>query len=190
MFNANTGLLILRRARYELKSNNDPSLCIVFSAMAVECEVSRLFFRWSRVGQGTQRRRVGDTELEERLRTYRSVKRTLEKTAELMHPAGMRNFIVSRSGISRRIATGFPNLDADRFVPIVVKQLFWPRNRILHLGDTAYDVRAATRAFNVASLTLFVYQELNAKKREDLRRGIGCQTAPCSRPVTRLHLGS
>src|SRR2546425_8454429 len=63
-FNMNAGLLILRRARYELRSNDDPSLCIVFAAMAVECEISRFFFKWSRVGQGARQPRVGDAELE------------------------------------------------------------------------------------------------------------------------------
>jgi hypothetical protein len=162
------GPLVLRRARHELKEQSDIPLSMVFSAMAVDCEVSRLYLKWTRIGALKQRRHLSNAELDESLRSLGFSTQRLKRTAELMHPAGLSDFVSVHREIRDWIQGGFPSLDVARLPETITEALYWPRNRILHVGDTKYDDVAARRSFNVAQLTIHIYQKLDAEKRKVL----------------------
>ena len=166
-FNLNTGLLVLRRARYEFKQQHDIPLSMVFAAMAVDCELSRLYLKWGHIAAFRDRRRIGDAELEEQLRRLGSATQRLEGVARVMHASGLSDFVLNRPEIRDWIASGFPSLNAATLAETVTEALFWPRNRILHVGDTNYDEAAGRKSFNVAQLVLHIYQAMDAEKRKE-----------------------
>lgn len=167
-FNLNPGLLILRRARYEFKQQRDVPLSMVLSAMAVDCELSRLYLKWGHIAALQDRCNIGDAELEEQLRRLGSATQRLKGVARLMHPPGLSHFVLTRVELRDWIKSGFPSLNAARLGETVTEALFWPRNRILHVGDTKYDETAGRRSFNVAQLVMHIYQTMDAVKRNDI----------------------
>jgi hypothetical protein len=155
--NLQIGPLILNRARYELKEQNDIPMSMVLSAMAADCELSRLHFKWVRIAELGEARVISDEELEKQIRSYRSVSDKLSGIARLMHTSGLVDFVANQGEVRGVVETGFPSLDVCRLAETITEVLFWPRNRILHLGQTKYNLEAAKRSFNVATLVIYIY---------------------------------
>lgn len=162
------GPLVLNRARYELKVQNDIPMSMVFSATAVDCELSRLHFKWVRIRELGERKAISDEELESQLRSYGRASDKLSGVALLMNEGGLTDFVVRREPLCDQITTGFPSLEVSRLADSITEALFWPRNRILHLGQTKYDLEAGRRSLNIAALTIQIYQSMDAVKRAEL----------------------
>lgn len=169
-------LLLLRRAQHEFAERQDSSLCIVLAAMAVECLLSRLYFKWSpiEVDPNDDNRRPAHEKLEKQFRKLGPAKKKLATAADLMHSEGLSAFVRRSPEIRGVISSGFPSLNADDLPQTIVEGLFWPRNRILHLGRTdSVDENSAARAFNVAQLVIRIYHLMDEEKaQEGQPRGI------------------
>lgn len=158
------GYKILFRSRYELIEAEDYPLSIVFSATAFECELARLYFKWSDITALQSGKRVSDGELEEVLRKYKSIDVRVEEVCKLMDPLGFQEFVESSTELRQTVTGGFPSLHLNSFTSDFQQKLFWPRNRILHLADTSFKKADAVRCFNIATLGLRILEELDEKK--------------------------
>ncbi|HUI28824.1 MAG TPA: hypothetical protein VLX91_01315 [Candidatus Acidoferrales bacterium] len=145
---------LLSRGRYEFYHNSDYSLCIVFSATAMECELSRLYFKWTRATPPFPT----DSEIEESLRRFRNVASRIDEVTKLMKPIGITGFVAANTAIANAIKKDFPSFDMNDLSQSFQRELFWPRNRILHLGQTGFDTKQAEHCFNIASLGLTILQ--------------------------------
>lgn len=164
--NVTTGYKLLWRSQYELKEKKDYNLSIVFSATAVECELSRLFFKWDFIGRDED---ISNAELEEQLRRYKTINIKIKEIAKLMDSRGFTRFVKETDDLRGMIVAGFPSLNIDSLPSSFQEKLFWPRNRILHLGDSRYDKEdAAIRCFNIATLGLKILEVMDRKKRETI----------------------
>lgn len=163
--NVTTGVKLLWRSGYELKEKKDYSLSIVFSATAVECELSRLYFRWSDIAALEQNKEISDAELEKHLRDYRTINIKFEEVAKLMDPRGFTQFAKETDDLRCMIEQGFPSLKLNCLSKSFQEKLFWPRNRILHLGVSRYGQEDANRCFNIAALGLRILEIMDEKKR-------------------------
>lgn len=163
--NVTTGFKLLYRSRYELMGNHDFSLSIVFSATAVDCELSRLHFKWRSIGGLSEGRSPTDAELEEQLRSFRSIAVKMEQVCRLMHPGGVVDFVQSDHQLKETVECGFPSLELSDLSKSFQMRLFWPRNRVLHLADATFSLDDAKRCFNIATLGLRILEALDQKKR-------------------------
>lgn len=164
--NVTIGYKLLWRSQYELKEKKDYNLTIVFSAMAVECELSRLFFKWNFIGRDED---ISNAELEEQLRHYKTINIKIEEIAKLMDSRGITQFVKETDDLREMIVSGFPSLYIDSLPISFQKNLFWPRNRILHLGDYRYaKEEAAIRCLNIAALGLKILEVMDRKKLETI----------------------
>ena len=159
-----TGDKLIRRSLFEYHDNSDYALCVVFAAMAMECELSRLFIKWSRIDS------LGgswptDHELEGSLRKFSNIAARIDEVARLMYPAGFTSFVQSQTEIKQMIIDGFNRLDVNDLPSSFQKQLFWPRNRILHLGDAMIKEGEARYCFNTATLGLRILDLLDQHRR-------------------------
>ena len=163
--NVTTGYKLLRRSQYELTEKKDYNLSIVFSAMAVECELSRLYFKWNYIGRDKD---ISDEELEEQLRRYKTINTKIEEIAKLMDSRGFTRFVKETDDLRETIVAGFPSLNIDSLSSSFQEKLFWPRNRILHLGDSKHGKEDAIRCFNMATIGLSILEVMDRKKRETI----------------------
>lgn len=157
------GYKILYRSHYELLKNQDFPLSIVFSATALDCELSRLYFKWKQIGSFKY---VTDAQLEPMLRTYRTIDMKFEEVSRLMDSRGFTEFVKSRADLREIVENGFPSLSMDELSKSFQTNLFWPRNRILHLRDSGFSKEDANRCFNFATLGLKILEVLDLEKRK------------------------
>ena len=73
-------------------------------------------------------------------------------------------FIQNDSGLSTNIKNDFPSLDVNKLAENFQKQLFWPRNRVLHLGYSDYTNQNAKKCFNIALLGLQIFEKMEKNK--------------------------
>lgn len=112
------GWRILEKATYEYLTRLDYSSSIIFSAMAFEAELACLFFNKDRING----------------------------VAQLLHPAGIEDFVRSDSEILEAVTERFPSLNLGTLAHDFERAVFWPRIRILHTGFTDYGEGAAKTA--------------------------------------------
>lgn len=155
------GQRIMARALHELNEEGEASLAIVFAAMAFECEMASLHHRWAgieilRAGQDYE-----EEDLDEKLRSYGSVKSKIEKVGLLLHPAGYEEFSISTPDICEAVETRFPSLTLGSLAEGFQQLVFWPRNRIMHLGDSSPGVDDARVVLSISALGLRIWESMN-----------------------------
>jgi len=153
------GEKILEKSRFEYIKNEDYSMSIVFSATAFECELSSLYFRWKNMVNC-----ISDQELENLLRNLRTIKTKIQETSKLMFPEGFEKFVHQTPELYQYVKEGFPSLDVDNLLESFQKKLFWPRNRILHLGYSKYKKKDANSCFHIANLGMQVLRKMDSHK--------------------------
>lgn len=155
-----------RRAVHELRVNRDPSLSIVFSAMALDCEVSRLHHKWERIDALLSLTDVAQDVLDERLRRFPNIAAKIEGVAKLLHGAGIEDFVAGDAELCTALDNGFRTIRRGSLATDFQQQLFWPRNRILHAGYSGYKDAEAVACLNSAVLGLWMFEKMDLGRRQ------------------------
>ena len=159
------GYKILAKSEYELSARRDFSMSIVFSAMSFECELSRLFRKWtnieSNLSNGTG---IKDEEIEGRLRKMARIDNRIEAVCQLMSPVGVNAFVSQTGDLKDAIINRFPSLRIGTLAQDFQQTVFWPRNRILHFGYTEYTEPDAARCYSIANIGLQILSQLDKAK--------------------------
>ncbi len=157
------GPRILIRARWELEEQQDYSMAIVLSALAFEAELSRLHHKWEGI---TALNQVTDEALDEILRRFGNISDKIEHISRLMYRTGLDDFVQRNDELCKTIANGFPSLALGDLARSFQHKLFWPRNRVLHLGYAGFQRDDAARCFSIAALGLRILQQLDEERRK------------------------
>lgn len=159
------GYKILAKSEYELSARRDFSMSIVFSAMSFECELSRLFGKWTNIESNLSNGiGIKDEEIEGRLRKMGSIDQRIEAICRLMSPLGLNAFVSGTTGLKDAIVNRFPSLTIGSLATDFQQTVFWPRNRILHFGYTEYSEPDAARCYSIASIGLQILSQLDKAK--------------------------
>jgi hypothetical protein len=160
------GWRILEKARGEYIDSGDNSMTIVLAAMAIEAEISRLYFKWRRVDSMRVERRVPtDQELDEGYRGLGlNIADKIEAVARLLFPEGIDVFAAT-SAVAEQIKAGYPSLNIGSLATDLQKAVFWPRNRVIHAGYFAYEAEDAERITNIASMALDLFKHMDLARR-------------------------
>lgn len=111
---------------------------------------------------------ISDADLEEQLRRYQTIKVKIEEVAKLMDSRGFTQFVKETDDLRETIVEGFPSLNIDSLASSFQEKLFWPRNRILHLGYSSYREDDAFRSLNIAVLGLKILEVMDRNKRKTI----------------------
>jgi hypothetical protein len=108
------GQLIISRSWTELK-NGDWTLTIVLGAMAVECEMARLYLKWNEVDLlSTRSANDADREeWEERWRKFFAIGTKLDKVSELLTGQPFDSFLSQNSGLLGAAQAQYPAITAS-----------------------------------------------------------------------------
>ncbi len=155
-----TGWMVLQKSRWELDENKDVSMGIVLAAMAFECELARLF----RKALLVETPGFSEVEFEEKLRGLGNAQTKIETICKKMDPKGIDTFVKKTAELKDEIASNFPDLSKCPLAGGIQKAVFWPRNTILHAGNTKHDREEGVHVFRVAHLGLRILQRLELAK--------------------------
>ncbi len=162
------GFKALYRSEYELLHNQDYSLSIVFSATAVEWELVSLHNKWMYITELEKGKDISTSELEEIWIKHRNVFDRLKETGKLLHPDGFVKYVANSKEFHSAIVTGFPSLNIESLISDIHKNLFSPRNKILHYAYDSYNRDDSIRSYNIAMLSLKILYSMDMQRREIL----------------------
>jgi hypothetical protein len=155
------GYQILWRSSHELMKTKDFDLSIVFAATAVECELTYFHHLWHEIDGLEKGYWHTKEELDQLLRKHHAVVTKIEKTASFVFPEGFKQFVISSPELSQTIQNVFPSLSLTNLTADIQEKLFWPRNEVLHSGKVKCTEQQATRAFNIALLSVKILHDLH-----------------------------
>lgn len=160
------GYRILLRSEHEFRVVQDYSMSIALSATAFECELSRLFRKWTQIAALREGGLPEDSAIDEMLRKHRTIRDKIEEVGRLLDSRGIDEFARSSTALRNAIENDFPSLHLGSLAEDFQKTLFWPRNRILHTGHTKYEEADAVRCYNIARFGLHLLREMDIARRE------------------------
>src|SRR5580658_2687232 len=158
------GSRILNRAWAEL-GNGDYTLVIVLSAMALECELARLFNKWSELEiMDTRMPTAADKEaFAEQWRKWVSIAVRLDKVATLLAKEDFDSFLSHNPQLLKRTHAKYPSAVVDR--DFVIKEFFYKRNRIVHAGEIDFQQSDAEKCFTLAATLFDVLNQMDLQRR-------------------------
>jgi hypothetical protein len=160
------GSLMLTRAEYEFTTNRDLTVTVILAAMAFEAELSRLHHKWRTIGALKRAHEISDEELEKLLRKHARIRDKINHVARLMHRPGLDNFVSTDVGLRRIVDEGYPSLHSGSLAQGFERALFWPRNRVVHMGKVIRERQDAVRGLNLARLGIYIFDRLDHLKRD------------------------
>jgi hypothetical protein len=155
---------ILSRAWDELK-RDDYTLVIVLSAMAIECELARLFFKWTDLEIMDKRMPTqadADT-AEEQWRKWNSITVRLDKVSTLLTGENFDAFLLRNPGFLAHIQTKYPTFAvAGASARDDLKdQFFHKRNKIVHRGEIDFKQPDAELCFTLAAALFQIMKDMD-----------------------------
>lgn len=163
---------VLHRAQQEI-DNGDFTLSIILSAMAVECEIATLFFKWKRVDfhMADTSRDVRVTEEQEQeweneFRRWYAVTQKLDNFSKLMTRIDFDAFVSGDATLTKRFAGIQAASNSTSPKKVFVEQLFGRRNRILHSGKVDFGKLDAADCFKQARNLLTIIAAMDRARYE------------------------
>jgi len=156
---------VFNKSLEELNSG-DFTLSIILSAMAVECELARVFVKWKEIDLGlpsevTQGDRAA---WDVQLRKWTKIALRFDRVCEFLTNQTFDELIASHINLLKSVQQRHP--DSSKYGSLkkfFVEHLFWKRNAIVHLGkidstrpDAEVCRRTAETLFHIVSEMDFV----------------------------------
>jgi hypothetical protein len=160
------GFLILGRSRYELCIERDFSMAIVMAAMAFDSELSRLFGKWKQIDTGKAGKVFDREECERELRDFKTINRKIDEVSKLLVGKGVDDFVSSCAELYETISIRFKSIRIGSLPEDFQRQLFWPRNKVLHWGDAKNSYEDAARCWSIANLGLLILRRMDEERRK------------------------
>jgi hypothetical protein len=170
--------LMLAKANHEFRTREDYSMTILMSAMAVEAELARVFFKWTQIdwlegaksgqdrsGWGAVPRSQPERLEDEYRRLGTRIAQKIERVGEFLHPAGIDEFVKADDELRQKIETGYPSLTIGSLAESFQQSLFRPRNRFVHSGYVDHTKDEALRCYNIASLGVEILARMDDARR-------------------------
>lgn len=139
---------------------NDYVLSIIFSATAFEWQLSDLFRKWLQIRKYKERIHLEPQDVEQELFKYTNIRKKINKVARLMNDDGLEGF-VQTSDDWKDLTERFPSLRITSLAEGFQRAVFWPRNRILHMGFTDITKEDAERCCSIANIGVKLLQAMD-----------------------------
>ena len=154
---------LLERSRYEYENNHDYALSIILAAMAFESQISQFYVRTREIlksKDGNEATREDFEKWEEELRSMNGVANKIKRISEILVPGGLERYVKDNYELRTALEEGFPSLDIDNLAVSLQKELFWPRNEILHYGKSHHTAENALKCLNIAAVSMQLFNDM------------------------------
>jgi hypothetical protein len=157
------GVLILARSSHELEVEKDYDMAIVLAATALECELSRLYFKWQEL-ESTLEEPFDPSKSEQELRNMGSIADKITKVTAFLRQGGIESFVAASDQWKAAIQEGLPSLHLGSLATDFQRAVFWPRNAVLHQGKTGHPKNEAAICYSVALAGVQILKEMDKAK--------------------------
>lgn len=156
------------------RQQGDFATSIVFSAMSLEAELARLYFKWRHIdhmrqlmaeGRSIEYRRIPDDELETDYQRLGNFFGKFDAVCRILAGCAIDDFVTQRPKHVERITRDFPSLTIGSLPKDIHRMVFAKRNRVVHVGYLGHTVDDAQRAQNIADLTVLVLRDMDLERR-------------------------
>ena len=103
-------------------------------------------------------------ECEKELRELRSIDRRIDAVSHLLVSKTMDEYVRPIEEFHEPIERRFPSLHVGSLPKDFQEALFWPRNSVLHRGDTGHTEEDAARCFSIAQMGLPILTSMNRER--------------------------
>ncbi len=156
----------MERAKGEL-ANDDATIAILLSAMAVEGEMSYLFFKWKGIDSGKLPVAKEDkSKWEGEWADMRSISKRLEELARLLTDAGFDEFALQNKSLLKPALERFDPATSIKL--FLQEQFFEKRNRIAHYGEIDLEKSDGEQCFSTALSLINLLHAMDKKRVEAL----------------------
>lgn len=146
----------------------DYNFSILLNAMAMDCYLSRLYYKWRDIEELKKNQPYDANLVEEKvLRELQKINdfiTKIRKVEKLMYPKGIVDFIKRHSDIGKEIREGFKSISIDNFSKVIRNEVMWKRNNIVHSGMYIYNREDAKKCHNYSELFIKVLDKMDAEK--------------------------
>lgn len=157
-------MLIMERARWELK-NKDITMAILLSAMAVEAQMSWLFFKWRGIDDRLlphEQTQAHKEKWEGEWTDMRTVSKRSDELSRLLAGADFDKFAQQNMGWLKPYLDGF---DPATSVKIFFQdQFFEKRNQIVHYGNIDFEKEGGDSCVSLAMTFLGLLQAMDNER--------------------------
>ena len=174
------GMRIFNRAWVEL-GKGDVTLVIVLSAMAVECELARMFIKWNEIDlMNTGMPTPADREaLAEQWRKWNSIVVRFDKVSTLLVQEDFDSFLSHNTELLKPIHAKYP-ASASCASPkdVFITEFFHKRNRIVHSGEIDFQQPDGEKCFTLAATLFDIMKEMDERRLKVLDAKHAAQLKP------------
>ena len=170
------GLRIMNRAWNELQQE-DFTLTIVLSAMAVECELAYFYIKWKAFDFALANNThfhdpAKKEEYAEEWRSLRNISRRFDETSKLLTGKNLDSFLFDNSALVKAVENEYPTFKNFASSKEFFRQeLFDRRNKIVHRGEIDFQEAEGKMCFALATALFHIIKamDLHRIKVADLR---------------------
>jgi hypothetical protein len=157
------GLRILSRAAAEIESE-DYTLSIILSAMAVECELARLFMKWKEVDfMDKAMPTPQDRETwAEQWRKWVSIAVRFDKVSTLMTGEDLDLFLSHNPGLLKSTNAKYSVGASPK--DFFIKDFFYKRNKIVHQGEIDFGQADGEMCYTLATTLFQIFKVMDEKR--------------------------
>jgi hypothetical protein len=127
----------------------------------------RLYKKWFHITKLREGNEISIDELNDIFLKHQKIVDKIKKTGKLLYPKGFKEFVSDTEELKESINNGFKSLNIETIVKDLEKNLFWPRNRIIHSSFTNYGRDDAVKIHSISRLGLFILHTLDEYKRNE-----------------------
>jgi hypothetical protein len=148
----------------EQLNSGDFTLAIIFSAMAIECELARVFVKWKQVDLMATRMPASADEAswDAELRAWVQIAVRLDAVCKFLTGDTFDVLLAKQSKLSAAVRKKHPDsvnyASAKKFFE---EHLFWKRNAIVHLGKIDFAQSDAEGCLHTAETLLQIISEMD-----------------------------
>lgn len=162
---------IFNRAWAELEKQ-DFTLVIVFSAMAVECELAGLFIKWKGVELMAARTptETDKNAWAEQWRKLHRIEVRLNKVSEFLTGEDFDTFLLHNAALLRPLHEKYPNSKTYQSPKdFFQKEFFDRRNKVVHLGEIDFQQAEAEMCLSTAITLRRILNEMDSQRNKRLQ---------------------
>jgi hypothetical protein len=160
------GTRVFNRSRKELESG-DFTLAIILTAMAIECELARLFMHWKEVELMSERTATQNdsNEWEAEFRGWGSILARLDKVCHFVTNQDFDSFVSTDPQLSALLTERHPeSLTVGSPKKFFQEHLFWKRNQVVHFGKIDFTSSEAEQCVHIASTLFGILRQMDISK--------------------------
>ena len=154
---------VFNKSLEELNSG-DFTLSIILSAMAVECELARVFVKWKEIDLGlpSEVRQADKTAWDVQLRTWTKIALRFDKVCEFLTNQDFDGFVSNHINLHKSVQQRHPeSAKHGSLKKFFEEHLFWKRNAIVHLGKIDYTRPDAELCRRTAETLFHIVSEMD-----------------------------